>query len=185
MDARELDRLQELTSIGAGHAASAFAQLTGQPFWMGLPRVAKGEEGALCPQLLMARRWSTGVFFELEGCLDALLGLLFHAEASEAVVRRVVGIEEGEIDPTWIESALMEVGNILASHVASAIADTLGARLLPSIPILAMTEAERALAHALIDGPGIDALRIECQLLGGDGQLGGLVVLVPTHGAGR
>lgn len=189
MDARELDRLQELTSIGAGHAASAFAQLTGQPFWMGVPHIVKGEEGALAPQLITAgNRWSTGVFFELEGCLDALLGLLFHADASEAVVRRVVGIEEGEIAETWIESALMEVGNILASHVASAIADTVGERLLPSIPILAMTEAERALAHALLDGPGLDALRIECQLLGGNGQLGGLLVLVPTarrRGASR
>ncbi len=185
MDANDLDRMQELASIGAGHAASAFAQLTGQPFWMGLPRVAKGEEGALAPQLVLARRWSTGVFFELDGCLDALLGLLFHEDASEAVVRRIVGVEEGEIDPTWIESALMEVGNILASHVSNAIADTLGERLLPSIPILAMTEAERALAHALLDGPGLDTLRIECELRGGDGKLGGLVVLVPRADAWR
>ena len=181
MDAKELDRLQELTSIGAGHAASAFAALTGQPFWMGVPRVAKGEEGALAPHLTTDQDWSTGVFFTLDGCLDALLGLLFHAEASEAVVRRVVGIEEGEIAPTWIESALMEVGNIVASHVASAIADTLGERLLPSIPGLAMNQAESALAEMLLQGPGLDALRIECQLLGGDGELGGLIVLVPRN----
>ena len=183
IDARELDRLQELTSIGAGHAATAFASLTQRPFWMGLPRVVKGEEGALTPRLRRDESWSTGVFFELDGCLDALLGLLFHAEASEAVVRRVVGIDDGEIAPTWIESALMEVGNIVASHVASAIADTLGERLLPSIPSLAMNQAERALAEMLVRGPGIDALRIECELRGGDGELGGLLVLVPTHGS--
>ena len=182
MDARELDRMQELTSIGAGHAASALSALTGQAFWMGLPKVAKGEEGALAPFLATDRDWSTGVFFTLDGCLDALLGLLFHAEASEAIVRRVVGIDEGEIAPTWIESALMEVGNIVASHVASAIADTLGERLLPSIPSLAMNQAERALAEMLLLGPGIDALRIECQLIGGaTGELGGLIVLVPRQ----
>lgn len=180
MDARALDRLQELTSIGAGHAATAFSQLTGQPFWMGVPHVTKGDEGALAPQMLTEQTWSTGVFFELEGCLDATLGLLFHADASEAVVRRVVGIDEGEIAPTWIESALMEVGNIIASHVASAIADTLGERLLPSIPSLAMNHAEQALAQLLVDGPGLDALRIECRLMGGEGRLGGLLVLVPT-----
>jgi chemotaxis protein CheC len=184
MNARELDRLQELTSIGAGHAATAFSQLTGRPFWMGVPCIAKGEEGALAPQLRAGDVWSTGVFFELEGCLDAVLGLLFHAEASEAVVRRVVGIDEGEVAPTWIESALMEVGNIVASHVASAIADTLGERLLPSIPSLAMNQAEQALAQLLLDGPGIDALRIECQLIGDDGCLGGLLVLVPTSPSG-
>jgi chemotaxis protein CheC len=180
MDARALDRLQELTSIGAGHAATAFAALTGRPFWMGVPRVVKGDEGALAPHLTRGESWSTGVFFTLDGCLDAMLGLLFHADASEAVVRRVVGIEEGEIAPTWIESALMEVGNIVASHVASAIADTLGERLLPSIPSLAMNQAEGALIEMLERGPGIDALRIECQLLGGNGELGGLLVFVPN-----
>ena len=180
MDARELDRLQELTSIGAGHAASAFASLTGQTFWMGVPHVVKGDEGALAPHLASGEHWSTGVFFTLDGCVDALLGLLFHADASEAVVRRVVGIEEGEIAPTWIESALMEVGNIVASHVASAIADTLGERLLPSIPSLAMNRAEQALTEMLERGPGLGALRIECQLIAGSGELGGLLVFVPT-----
>ena len=36
----------------------------------------------------------------------------------------------------------MEMGNILASHVASAIADRIGERLLPSVPSLAMDHAQ-------------------------------------------
>ncbi len=135
MNSVELDRLSELANIGAGHAAGAFSMLTQREIRMRMPRVVVVEgDDQSCDA-----GWSTGVFFEFDGCLNAVVGILFHASASEAVVRRVVGIEEGELPPHCIESALMEVGNILASHVASAIADTLGERLLPSIPTLATT----------------------------------------------
>ena len=180
MDHKKLDRLSELASVGAGHAATAFANLTERTIWMDVPRTY--EFGGMAPSHMaledVDEEWSTGVFFELDGCLDALLGLLFHEDASEAVVRRIVGVEEGEIDPTWIESALMEVGNILASHVASAIADTLGERLLPSIPILAMNHAEAELGalvrHLEIENP----IRIECHLRDETGELSGLLVLI-------
>ena len=78
------------------------------------------------------------------------------------------------------ESALMEVGNILASHVASAIADRLEARLLPSIPSLAMSGAERELEAFIDQAIDCDAPRIESRLLGESGQLIGRLVLVPT-----
>ncbi len=172
----ELDRLSELVSIGAGHAASAFAMLTGRTVWMGVPKVIERSSPAAGDP---SRDFMTGVFFEFEGCVEAAVGILFHAPASEAVVRRVVGMDEGELSPHVIESALMEVGNILASHVASAIADTLRQRLLPSIPTLAMnaagTEFERFVA--LREGP--HPVRIESSLIDESGELGGLLVMIP------
>ena len=177
----ELDRLRELVSIGAGHAATAFALLTARPIWMGVPEVLPGARPV--PRASSgADAWSTGVFFEFEGCLDALVGILFHAAASEAVVRRVVGIEEGELAPHVIESALMEIGNILASHVASAIADTLGERLLPSIPTLAMDRAEQELARFVALRGGRRPLRIESTLSDASGKLSGLLVMWPRVG---
>jgi chemotaxis protein CheY-P-specific phosphatase CheC len=98
------------------------------------------------------------------------------------VVRRVVGIEEGELAPHVIESALMEIGNILASHVASAIADTIGERLLPSIPTLAMNHAEDELERFVALRPGHHPIRIESPLSDGSGELSGLVVMLPTLG---
>jgi chemotaxis protein CheC len=188
VDERELDRLSELANIGAGHAATAFSTLTGRPIWMDVPRVCDqwdedmrrvqgGEPSAHGngPH----DEWSTGVFFEFEGYLNAVVGILFHAAASEAVVRRVVGIEEGELSAHCIESALMEVGNILASHVASAIADTVGQRLLPSIPTLAMNHAERELDALVRLREGEHRVRIECVLKDEAGELGGMLVLIP------
>ena len=93
-------------------------------------------------------------------------------------MRRIVGIDTGQLETRLIESALMEVGNILASHVASAIADTLRARLLPSIPTLAMQDGERAFAAYVENRVGADALRIESRLRDESGELRGRLLLV-------
>jgi chemotaxis protein CheC len=184
VDELELDRLQELANIGAGHAATAFATLAGRRIWMGVPRTCKlgGLPFAGAPTrvgTVGGHEWSTGVFFEFEGCVDALVGILFQASASEEVIRCIVGMDEGELPPHIIESALMEVGNILASHVASAIADTLGERLLPSIPTLAMNGAENELEALLSHRSGHHPIRIECELMDEEGGIGGLLVLIP------
>ncbi len=182
----EIDRFAELANVGAGRAASAFAQLVGRRIRTEVPVIVQGE--AAHPFAASDEHdsgWSTGVFFEFEGCLDALVGILFPGAASEALIRRIVGIESGELAPRLIESALMEVGNILASHVASAIADSLGSRLLPSIPALAMENAEQALRSFIENALGPDALRIESALSDETGELRGRVVLVPTRLSGR
>jgi chemotaxis protein CheC len=181
----EIDRLAELTNVGAGHAANAFAQLVGETIWTEVPVVfdcnADDADDPAPPADDAALRWSTGVFFEFEGCLDALVGILFPGAASETLVRRIVGIESGELSSEIVESALMEVGNILASHVASAIADTLDSRLLPSIPSLAMKDAEEAFRNFVAAAMGEGAIRIESGLRDESGQPCGRLVLIPSQ----
>jgi len=178
----DLDRLAELAHAGALQAGRAFAQLVGHPVVTFDPVVVSagtnmrpdGSPSASDPA-------STGVFFEFEGCLDAIIGILFPGDASEFLIRRIVGIESGELEPPIIESALMELGNILASHVASAIADRLGSRLLPSIPSLVQGDAEAELEMFIDRVVGREAPRIESRLEDGDGQLIGRLVLIPTR----
>ncbi len=182
----EIDRLTELANVGAGHAASAFAQLVGRSIWIEVPVVVEGDSSTAsnAPASRPTSdelRTCTGVFFEMEGCLDALVGLLLPDAASEALVRRIVGIDSGQLEAPLIESALMEVGNILASHVASAIADTLRGRLLPSVPALAMQDGERAYSAYVEDRLGPDAVRIESRLRDESGELHGLLLLVPAR----
>jgi len=178
----EIDRLADLAHLGAEQAAESFAHLVGRSVSTAPPVVIDGGTVVSAEQPDTSDTdWSTGVFFEFEGCLEAVVGILFPGSASETLVRRIVGIESGEIDPTMIESALMEVGNILASHVASGIADRLRSRLLPSIPSLAMVDAEQAL-ESLIEGvAGPEALRIESAFSDDVGELGGRLILVPTQ----
>jgi chemotaxis protein CheY-P-specific phosphatase CheC len=178
----EIERLVELTAVGAVRAAEAFAQLVGEPIHTLDSVILEGERKDACANAADDDGgWSTGVFFEFEGCLDAIVGILFPSASSEALVRRIVGIESGELEPTVIESALMEVGNILASHVASGIADALESRLLPSIPSLAMKGAEQAFEELIESTIGASALRIESALYDDAGMRRGRLVLVPTR----
>jgi len=176
----EIDRLGELANIGAGHAATAFSRLAGRQIWMSVPKVHDSSVPFADEREPDEADWSTGVFFEFDGYLQALVGILFHRASSETVVRAVVGEPDETIPPHSIESALMEVGNILASHVASAIADTVGQRLLPSIPTLAMRHAEEEFVGLIECRSGHHPIRIECELTDESGQLAGLLVMVPN-----
>lgn len=177
----ELDRLCELANIGAGHAATAFSRLTGRTIRMRVPRVRRARSREdVAP--VADEPWATGAFFTFEGYLDALVGVLFRASASEAIARTVVGEATGPLPRHSVESALMEVGNILASHVASAIADTVGVRLLPSIPTLAMERADEELDELVARRGGEEPVYIECELVDDEGELGGLLVLVSEAG---
>jgi chemotaxis protein CheY-P-specific phosphatase CheC len=178
----ELDRLVELARAGAIQAGEAFAQLVGHPVSTDDPVVRiMAETPPSAGTSSAAGLGSTGVFFEFEGCLDAIIGILFLEDASDLLIRRIVGIETGELESPIVESALMEVGNILASHVASAIADRLDARLLPSIPSLAMSDAEAEFESFVVRAVGAEAPRLESRLSHDEGEPIGRLVLVPTR----
>lgn len=182
-DAPEIDRdcFVALARAGAEQSALAFGQLVGETIRAAAPVVVEAPAPLREDAPPSGDPAATGVFFELEGCLDALVGIVFPGDTSEQLVRRVVGLEDGPLEPPVFESALMEVGNILASHVASAIADRLAARLLPSIPSLAMADADTAFEAFLEGRIGPEVMRVESRLSAGSGGLGGRLVLVPSR----
>jgi chemotaxis protein CheC len=173
LDAIELDRLRELTSIGAGHAAGAFARLAGRTIRMDVPRVRDVDDDS--------GEWTSGVLFDVEGSLAGVMAILFHRGSRRDVARRLLGPNP---DADQEDSALAEVGNILVSHIVSAIADTLGARILPSTPELHTAGAEVRLAER-VRKAGAAGIRIESLLRADGGGLETLVVFAPRRGKRR
>jgi len=182
MKSKDLDPLCELASIGAGHAAIAFSQLTGRTIQMGPPRVFGGGDAPMGEDPAVAEEWCSGVIFEFDGCVEALFGIMFRESMRRSVVRHLLGNADEPLPAESVESALMEVGNILASCVASSIADTLGERLLPSIPTLAMEHAQSELSELAARRSSQVGVRIECELLEPGGEMGGLLILIPDQG---
>lgn len=184
IDEAELDRVRELTSIGAGHAAGAFAQVVGRPCRMRVPTVRLLSAQAVGSAFVATTRDDErssmcGVFFEVEGGLGGVLALLFPASSREPVVHALLR-PRGELAPGAEASALRELGNILVSHVVSAMADTLGTRVLPSIPVLAMEDALSALSSLVaLRCSGESALRVETEISDAEGEYRGLLVYVP------
>lgn len=178
----EIDRLARLAHLGAEQATRAFSELVDRPIRPGPPIVIDAEADAEPPPGSEdAGERPTGVFFELDGCLEAVVGILLPYASSQAIVRRMIGTAEGDPPADVVEPALMELGNILASHVASAIADHLQSRLLPSIPTLAMSRADEALHVFIEDVAGADALRIVSPFADDEGEIEGRLIVVPTQ----
>jgi chemotaxis protein CheC len=170
----ELDRLCELANVGAGHAAGALAQLLGRPILMDPPRVriASREAG---PGAALGVE-TAGVFFELEGALGGVLGVLFPSRGRAALLEAL--LQDPSPQSEEAESALREVGNILASHAVSAVADLIGGRLLPSLPVLAGEAAGAVLDSLQARG---EPLRIESRLVERSGALRSLLVWIPAR----
>lgn len=134
----ELDRLCEMANVGAGHAATALSRLVRRPILMQVPRIRMG--AAAAPANGAGEAW---IFFEVHGGMGGALVLHLSGPSRELLVRELLG-DHGPID-----SALREVGNILASHALSGVADLVGTRVLPSLPSLVIEP----------DGPAIAAWR--------------------------
>ena len=168
----EIDRARELASIGAGHAASALAGITGRTCEMRVPSV----QSASLPESDL-----TGVLFELTGGTGGVLALFFPVATRDRLLEHLLGPSfSSERATPRAHSALCEVGNILASHAVNALGEMVGEAMLPSPPQLALTDAPEALANLLArrhgEGP---ALRIETEIFDRAGELHGILVFVP------
>jgi chemotaxis protein CheC len=175
-DDANLDRMRELTSVGAGHAANALAHLTGRICEMGVPTLrTPGATSA-------PARGLTGVLFECEGGPGGVLALLFPADTCLRLLAQLLGAEADELRSPLSRSALCEVGNILASHAASAVGELLGVTVLPSVPQLELEDAESALAALLTQRGGQGAPRwLESAISDRDREFHGLFVYAPDR----
>ena len=183
----DVDRVREVTSIGAAHAANALAALVGATCEMRVPQVR-----LLPPERLSAPfvvdptdgdgRDAIGIFFNVEGGYGGVVGLLFPASTCERLIQLLTGKAPEENSLSAVQSALREVGNILVSHVANAIGETLGVRVLPSIPVLAMESADEALASLLATrAPAGPVLRVETEISDRTRRVRGVMVFVPDR----
>jgi chemotaxis protein CheC len=121
-------RVSELARIGARRAAAAFASLLGREMHAGEPRpraaTGAGARGDA----------ETAVIFEMRDSVQGLIALLLPHGVCESVVSALC--LETEVSSPAGESALCEMGNIVASQAVSAVADHLGGRITLSVPIL-------------------------------------------------
>lgn len=172
----ELDRLCELTNIGAGHAAGALARLLGCTVRMDPPRLRLAARGASDSSANALGIETVGIFFEVSGGIGGTLGVLFPDRARASLLTALIGDPDPHSEEA--ESALREVGNILASHALSAVADLIGDRVLPSLPVLAEEAAGAVLSTLQARG---EPLRVESRLVDEFGGLRSLLVWIPSR----
>jgi chemotaxis protein CheY-P-specific phosphatase CheC len=167
-----LEAARALVGSAADWAAVALEQLVGCRLPVRECRVSRAE-GPTPPG-----PWEVGLLVEVQGAVGGLVALLLTRDTRDALLKTLLG--DGEEPPDAAESALRELGNIVASQAISAMAAGLRGRLLPSVPTLASRNAESALAAALRRrGIGSSSLRFESLLRDPRTGLRALLVVAP------
>jgi chemotaxis protein CheY-P-specific phosphatase CheC len=169
-----LEAARGLVGEAADWAAGALEQLAGCRLPVRECRVTRADGPA------QPGPWEVGLFVELHGGVGGLVGLLLTGDTRDALVKALLGTGTRPEPADAAESALRELGNIVASQAISALAAGLGQRLLPSVPTLVARAAESALVAAIrrrTVGPG--SLRFECLLRDPRTGLRALLVVAP------
>jgi chemotaxis protein CheC len=142
----QMDAMQELGNIGAAHAATTLSQMISSPVEMSVPKITVVDVAELANHI--GEESAALVVFELQGEIPHGGYIIFYISRKSAVylTNTMLGLTDpdrplNEMD----ESALLEVGNIMASAFLDATAELLGFIMLPSPPVLTIDMAHAAM----------------------------------------
>ncbi|ADC65233.1 CheC, inhibitor of MCP methylation [Ferroglobus placidus DSM 10642] len=129
----ELDVLREVGNVGVGNASTALSQLLGKTIEISVPRVIIAKLNEI-GEYIKPDEVIVGTVVglnDLENNTPGYLYLVFPSETSNKIAEILVGDTS---DKSMVESVVMEISNILASHFCDAIATMLNTVLIPTPP---------------------------------------------------
>ncbi len=181
----QLDALREVANIGAGHAATALSQMTGNVIMITVPKIQVTRLEDVPAQLNSEDEPIAAVLMHMMGDLTGRTLLVFPqptaVRMAELMLRRPIGSskELGVLE----QSAIKEAGNILAGAYMNALSEFMGLMLLPSPPSLHidMSSAILTTTHLQFgsDRDQVVTVETEFMLKEADEQLRGFFLLLP------
>lgn len=187
LSAMQLDALKEIGNIGAGNAATALSQMINRKIEMNVPRVSITPLSEVPDLVGGPDAMVVGVFLRVYGKAPGSVLFLLPKESAFYLVDTLMGKTHGATQKLDFmdESALMEIGNILAGAFLNALSHFTKLTLLPSIPALALDMAGAILSVVLVQlgQIGDHALVIETDFLAEDDGIRGQFFLLPDPGS--
>jgi chemotaxis protein CheC len=185
LKAIQLDALREVANIGAGHAATALSQMTGDTIMISVPTINIARLEDVPPQISGPEEPVAAVLMNMLGDLTGRTLLVFPRPTairlSELMLRRPARSdgELGELE----QSAIKEAGNILSGAYLNALSDFMGLMLLPSPPSLAIDMSSAVLTTAYLqfgtDRDYVFCVESEFHMQEMDERLRGFFLLLP------
>ena len=168
----QTDVLREVTNVGAGHAATALAQLAGERIAIDVPKVWVSPLVDIVNRASVPGEDVVVVSMRVLGDLVGQILFVMHPTSAnqllDILLRRPAGTSN--ITGTMERSGLQETGNILASSFLNALARWMGKILLPSVPTVAIDKAA-AVTRLIGNGEPGSVLAVETSfLLGQEGK---------------
>jgi chemotaxis protein CheC len=151
LKALQLDALREVANIGAGHAATALSQMTGQTIMISVPQINIAPLEDIPNQVGSEEEPVAAVLMKILGDLTGLALLVFPQQTA----LRVAGLMMKKNGVTELDeigqSALREAGNILSAAYLNALSEFMGMILLPSPPSLAIDLSDAVMSATFLE----------------------------------
>lgn len=178
----QLDALQEVGNIGAGHGATALSQLLGKRIHITVPKanvLPLSDVPKLVgdPSTLVA-----GLTLSILGDATGKILVLFPRDSALHLADMLLKLEIGtsKILTEMGHSAIKEAGNILTGAYLSALNEFLGMLLLISVPTLVFDMAGALLATVTQGMEDVTkVICIETKFIDANEVVGGYFILVP------
>lgn len=181
----EFDVLTEIGNIGAGNATTALSQLINARIDMLVPKVDLLSFSELAEIVGGAETLVAGILLSLEGDVDGMMLFVLESSAAHLLVDQLMGCVSGQNKGDFSDmeqSALMEIGNIIAGAYLSSISELTNMKITSSVPYLSVD-----MAGAILSVPAIEfgklgdkALLIESKFKDLDVDISGYFILIPT-----
>ncbi len=186
LNSMQIDVLREIGNIGAGNAATALAKMLAKKIDMDVPKVNILEFRNVGDLLGGEERVVAGIYFKLDGDIDGSIMFILDYESAKKLINLLFGQEiVGETIDEMGQSALQEVGNILAGSYCSSLSSLTGLKLNISVPSLSVDMAGAILSVPVIlfGQVGDKVMLIETDFSEGGDKVNGHFFLIPDEGS--
>lgn len=147
-----LDALREISNVGMGNAATALSQMVSDRVELHVPSVSLVDIVDVPDLIGGAEKVVVGVTMHIHGDACGNILLVFPEESAQRLVNKLLGKDDSASRfDEMAESALKEVGNILASSYLGAMGSLIHLTLIPSIPAFAHDMAGAIIDYLLIE----------------------------------
>ncbi len=185
LDDRQKDALKELGNIGAAHAATALSQMIGQTIEMSVPKVTFVRKAQIEKSKKFNDVPGISIYMDMYGKINGKILIFFEYKNAMTLTEILLREELGTIQKISEveESALKEVGNILASSYLNAISQVVDGILLPSVPHISIDTLAGVLSYFSIRFKDVvqNALWIETELRANKTRISGDFFLFPDE----
>jgi chemotaxis protein CheC len=152
----QLDALRELANIASGTAATALSQMLARDVEISVPRALALPPADAVDECGDPEQHVAGVVVPIQGDIDGMVLLLIPYEQAE-ILCSLLGVEaHTEVG----DSALREIGNILATSYLNGLGSMTGLELEPSPPHLHTDMLAAIVSSLLIGTAGADDLAL-------------------------
>jgi len=186
---KHLDVFKEIGNIGAGHAASALAEILNRRITMSVPEASVLPFGDIVEVMHGPETLVAGVLIDVSGELNGYILLLLDMDDAMAMVSQALqqpsrNTSDPDFELTELEKdTLLEISNILVGSFLSAISSFSGLGSIPAVPQLSIDMLGAILSIAMIEYGkiGDSALFLKTQFNDLSGDINGHFFLIPDY----